>query len=407
MANIYKDLLGEPVTPRTQEEWDQLDYQVTQLFTPHSPIDEQQFFAGRWPMIESLGDTVFQKGQHAIVYGERGVGKTSLANIIQNRIFSKSKRYKIIKRNCTKQSKFKTIWEQLFDDMFVDDGAVPLSSELGNSPGAYQVYKAIDRFPANMRPVFIIDEYDRIRDRATHVKMADTIKYLSDEGIDTTVVIIGVAESVRQLFGGHPSIERNVRQIRMPIMTEDELREIFSTRLRQLSMEMDSRTIQLIVRLSQGLPGYTHLLGQNALRVAISRHSTSVDDSVMPEAMSKTITACDERVHTLYENAVRSLKPSNLYKQVLLACGMADFNERGYFTAKSVIEPLSKVLHRPCGFEVFDRHLREFCSPDRGEVLTRVGRPKTYEYKFRDALLRPFAVIKGVTDGLIDRKDLA
>ena len=210
MSSKINDLFGTVGEPKTQDEWDQLNYLALQLFTPHSPVDEEELFAGRISVVEAVADTVFQKGQHAILYGERGVGKTSLANTIQTKIFARSKRYKIIKRNCIKQSKFKTIWAQLLDEMTVDDGR-PLSTELGENPTAYEIVRAIERFPSNLRPIFIIDEYDRIRDRSTHVKMADTIKYLSDSGVDATVIIIGVAEDVRSLFGGHPSIQRNVR----------------------------------------------------------------------------------------------------------------------------------------------------------------------------------------------------
>lgn len=399
------DLFGKVRSPQTQDEWDAVDYHASQLFTPHAPIDEEQLFVGRIRLVEALLDTVFQKGQHAILYGERGVGKTSLANVIQTKVFSRSKRYRIIKRNCTKRLRFKQIWTQLLDDMSLEDGR-PLSSELGPAPGPYEVLKAIARFHDNMRPIFIIDEYDRVLERATHDKMADLIKYLSDQAIDATVIIIGVAGSVKQLFGGHPSIERNVKQVAMPLMSEAELHLIFDSRLKQLGMTMESDVQQLIVRLSQGLPGYAHLLGQNAARAAIEKHSLKIDATFMPRAMNKAIAGCDERIQEQYAAAVRSTKPNNQYRQALLACAMAEFNERGYFTAASVKAPFSKIMGSEKGFETFNRHLLEFCSEKRGEVLTRVGSPKSYEYKFSTALMRPFVVIKGVADDLITKDDL-
>ena len=45
-------------------------------------------------------------------------------------------------------------------------------------------------------PVF--DEFDRIRDGHVCTLMADTIKTLSDYAIPATVVIIGVADSVKR-----------------------------------------------------------------------------------------------------------------------------------------------------------------------------------------------------------------
>jgi Cdc6-like AAA superfamily ATPase len=100
------DLFGNK-SPQTDDEWNQLDYRAADIFSPHSPIDEEELFVGRIDLVEGLIETVFQRGQHAILYGERGVGKTSLANIIGTKLFTKSKRFSIIKRNCTEAHDFK------------------------------------------------------------------------------------------------------------------------------------------------------------------------------------------------------------------------------------------------------------------------------------------------------------
>ena len=51
---------------------------VAEAFRPAAPIDRRDLFAGRAQQIADLFSIVSQPGQHAIVYGERGVGKTSL-----------------------------------------------------------------------------------------------------------------------------------------------------------------------------------------------------------------------------------------------------------------------------------------------------------------------------------------
>jgi hypothetical protein len=79
--------------------------------------------------------------------------------------------------------------------------------------------------------------------------MADTIKYFADYGSRATIVIVGVAESVAGLFGGHPSIQRNIQQIRMPRMTSDELKTLLHRRLTILGLEMALRVQDLILEL--------------------------------------------------------------------------------------------------------------------------------------------------------------
>ncbi len=66
----------------TQGDFEQTAFMLSTVFKPTVPIDQEQLFAGRQSQIRDVVDTINQQGQHAVLYGERGVGKTSLANMI-------------------------------------------------------------------------------------------------------------------------------------------------------------------------------------------------------------------------------------------------------------------------------------------------------------------------------------
>jgi hypothetical protein len=59
----------------SQDDWDALRSEILEIFTPGAPIDEVALFAGRQPQIRKLRDTLLSKGRHAVVFGEKGVGK--------------------------------------------------------------------------------------------------------------------------------------------------------------------------------------------------------------------------------------------------------------------------------------------------------------------------------------------
>src|SRR5690606_29131012 len=102
-------------------------------------------------------------------------------------------------------------------------------------------------------PIFIIDEFDRLQQEPRRA-FADTIKALSDHAVGATVVLVGVADSVDELFREHASVERALVQIRMPRMSAREIEQILQTGLQRLEMTIDNAAMRRISRLSQGLP---------------------------------------------------------------------------------------------------------------------------------------------------------
>lgn len=63
-------------------DWAAKRFEANQLFTPSTPISVADLFAGRSSQIYRIIDAIGERGRHVILYGERGVGKTSLAQII-------------------------------------------------------------------------------------------------------------------------------------------------------------------------------------------------------------------------------------------------------------------------------------------------------------------------------------
>lgn len=397
-ADLFDGLLAQP-TPKTEEDWRQLEWQAINMFSPHAPIDDQALFAGRTDILFRLIDTVFQRGRHAILYGERGVGKSSLANIVKDQIFSRSHVVKVVKRNCTTAHTFRLMWVHALDDYTIDGKTS--EDYLGPAPNPYDIFKIVDMLPLTERPVFIFDEFDRIGDRSAFPTMADTIKYFADYASRATIIIVGVADNVAELFGGHPSIQRNVQQIKMPRMSPDELRGILGKRLPLLGVELSPDVEDAIIRLSQGLPGYTHLLAQHVISGALKERRLKMDIADLGKAIHTCLSEADETVKDGYFKSVLSTKPANQYKEVLAACAKAQTDERGFFKTADIRGPLSEIMGRDMDIPHYARHLKEFCDSARGPALIKLGKPKSYQYRFADPLLRPYVILRGMADGML------
>ena len=68
--------------PWTTEEKLKRSMVLGQHFKPATPIDNVSLFCGRVRQRQTVVDAINQSGQHVVLYGERGVGKTSLAKML-------------------------------------------------------------------------------------------------------------------------------------------------------------------------------------------------------------------------------------------------------------------------------------------------------------------------------------
>ena len=98
---------------------------AARYFTPTAPIDEKELFAGRRDQVQSVIDVVNQRGQHAVLFGERGVGKTSLANMTSK--FLTVDPLICSRVNCDGLDNFGAVWRKLFNEIEM----VAVSKEIG------------------------------------------------------------------------------------------------------------------------------------------------------------------------------------------------------------------------------------------------------------------------------------
>ncbi len=264
--------------PMTTGERAGLIAKTSDVFSPAAPINRRDLFAGRLKQLERVFDAVSTRGQHAVIFGERGVGKTSLANIVQDIAGSQYADATVVKVNCSQDDDFTSVWRKALGEVtfeYESDGigfkAEPIeeseraSKSLAENPTPNDVRRVLKTIG---RSIIIFDEFDRVK--SGQGLFADTIKTLSDTSSATTLVVVGVAHDIDGLIAEHASIDRALVQILMPRMSLSELHEILNKAMESLTMTMNSDARSLIVLLSQGLPHYTHVLGKASAIQAIN-----------------------------------------------------------------------------------------------------------------------------------------
>ena len=411
---------GPRMTPEEQqqhhEQWTNLALAAGKVFTPTSPIDERSLFAGRDDQVRTIVDVINQKGQHAILYGERGVGKTSLANILSSFLVNPGASILAPRVNCDSTDTFDTVWRKVFDQISLTQaikrvgfGSSPEQTNFvfTNAIGEKQITPDAVRRALTMLsqsatlPILIVDEFDRLPQEPRRA-FADTIKTLSDHSVNATVILVGVADSVGQLIEEHQSVQRALVQVQMPRMSVQEIERIFVTGTAKLGMSVSPVALKRLSKLAQGLPHYAHLLGLNASRAAIENRRKGVLADDVPAATKRAISAAQHSIRSAYDYAVRSPRKDNLFSDVLLACAMAETNELGFFAAQHVRDPMRRVTGKSYEIPSFAQHLNEFCESKRGPILHKAGTRRRFRYRFIDPLLQPFIIMRGLDEKKIN-----
>lgn len=394
--------LGLPSSAEmTDSDWFAKSLEINELFNPSAPVQETELFAGRRAQMDKILDSVFQVGQHIVVYGDRGVGKTSLLNIVRNKIFGASSSNKIfLVTQCLENDDYINIWERTLKNHRWSNGDYAID-DIDSAANPDSIYDILERFNANEGPIIIFDEFDRITDKETKVKVAETIKLLSDRASHSTIIVAGVSRTIRDLISEHESIRRALRQIEMPRMVIREMQDLLKFRLIRVNMTMDSGVEQAILWFAHGMPGYAQLLGKYAAKSAINHKRLNIIDEDLFGSLNDCLEETFESTRHAYYRATHSTQPNALLRESLLACAITPQDEIGSFTAAAVRNPLSKIMGKERDIPDFSRHLKSFCSAERGPILERQGSHKNYHYRFIDPMMQPYIITKGVKDGLL------
>jgi len=387
----------------SREESLRLAFEASEVFTPAVPIDQTDLFAGRTRQVAQIIDAVGQRGQHVVMYGERGVGKTSLAKTLSAllRNFGKSVAAPLV--TCDGTDTFSSLWRKMFAELYTSkevQGAgfatppvklnIALAEQLPDAATPDDIRRILAPLGYGLSIVLIFDEFDRLSDSSLKRLMAETIKVLSDHAVRVTIVLVGVADNIDELLGEHESVGRNIVQIQMPRMQPSQLEQILRKGEQRLGVSFTGDTVATITSLSQGFPSYTHLLGLHSVKEAATDGTRIIESAHAERAIAKAVELADHSIRDAYRKGINSPRKYNLYADVILACALAERDEFGFFQAATIRDPFRKITGKPYEIASFIQHLANLTEKSRGPVLRRSGEKRRYKFRFDNPLMEPF-----------------
>ncbi len=303
----------KPTFPRFQfTAGDQLDVRIADRFagvrmrlrsayTPSQPITDRRMFAGRSEVLTTLIRAIEDQRLHTVLYGERGIGKTSLLHVLTQA--AREARYLVVYVSCGAGSSFDDMFRTVASNIpllfHADYGPTNPESEKGATladllpPEPLSARAASDMLAklTGTRVLVVLDEFDRCESAAFRRSIAELLKNLSDRSVRVQLVIAGVAANLAELVEHIPSIQRNVFALQVPIMMASEVRHLVKNGADSCGLTFDEPATKFIVNVANGLPYLASLLSHHAGLIAVDdgRMAVTTDDvsAAIAEALSE------------------------------------------------------------------------------------------------------------------------
>lgn len=338
-------------------------------FRPAKEVDDPDFFAGRASELARLTDSLHMIGSTPIIYGDRGLGKTSLAlqtryiamgdnellesSGLQDRALDDEDQYLTFFVTCTDSTRdfdglvqllINTIEDADFTEIGHEGRAKRLTErtvsrrvsfkafgaesikkyELEKSRPSYQELSRVEKLQRlvkiivdsyGQRVLIIVDELDRLRD---NIGLASFVKATSSASVK--FILVGIASNINSLLADHQSLERSLLPVRVPLMTDGELTEIVEKAESYLQEEgldisFDHYATLKIIEAAAGYPWFVHVIGLSAMLLAIEEKRKLVVETDVIRAIE---TIGKNQFAQQFSDMYRSIVGSSIQREMVL-----------------------------------------------------------------------------------------
>jgi len=394
------------------------------LLSPSRPIHDVEHLKGRDKELDTIKKCLYAPGRHVFIYGDRGVGKSSLGQTAASQyqaigtppIFSSGSpddTFNTIIGNIVSQFIGQSRLEftnkserhsvelngMRFSELH-EKGALDLAAAIKSVGDAVEILSQIAS-PSQKQSI-VIDEFDTIADPAERNKFAALLKQLGDRSINLKFIFTGIGRSLDELLGAHQSAYRQLETIELLRLGWDARRDIVKSAVAAFGMGLNDDVNWRIAMVSDGYPYYIHLITEKILWAAYSSHE-SVEEigwDLFNHGLADAIMSTTAELRRPYEKAI--LHHSEEFEDIVWATADHDDLLR---STTDIYESYKVIVNkRRDGRTLIDRNrftaqIRKLKTAPYGGVLHQEeGRPGWYSYK--EKMLRGFARMQAQASGI-------
>lgn len=381
---------------------------------PSEEVSDPSQLKGRDGALEQLRDAFETRGMNAFVWGQRGVGKTSLVHTACAKYSDTVCLAAAI--SCDKGSSHIELLNDIYRRV-LNDGKVRLKDPAlkaklsafgvsfeGNKPTARETIEVRsvnhasdllqtilpDDHQTQREWVVIVDEFDLLENKDTINFFTALAKQISVDKVPVKFVFCGVASNLNDLIGSHESVERYLKAVELKPLLNGFIMEIAHFISENFSISLLKGQLTRISQISCGYPHFVHLIMREILIECYQRQV--LDGKISPElfklAVQNAAKGAATRLQVAYDDATK--KGTDNYIEVLWAAADGQHLEKQF---KKINDDYLRIMNSRTSREALsnEKNLRNYLNnltkPSYGSVLMR---GKVGWYKFTDPMFRSY-----------------
>ena len=341
----FQSTAGDQLSPKLSDRFGAARMKLRAAFTPSQPVVDRRMFAGRVDVLTTLIRSLEDQRVHVILYGERGIGKTSLVHVLAQA--ARDARYIVIYSSCGASSNFDELFRAVAAEipLLFHSGFAPTAeeSERGQSvadllpKGQVSPRQVSDVFAKiiGTRVLIILDEFDICESADFRRNIAELIKNLSDRSVRVQLVIAGVAGDLTELVEHIPSIRRNIFALQVPKMTTAEVHHLIENGQTVSSVGYDPTATEFITAVSNGSPYIASLLSHHAGLAAVDKGRLKVVIDDVAVAVDQALVEFQGRISRHSQMQIEKVTKNGVRQILGMLAGSSMFNG-GRFDAADI-----------------------------------------------------------------------
>lgn len=234
-------------------------------FSTAMPVTDRHGLAGRNSELEKLVEAIVVQRKHAVIFGTRGSGKTSLARVFGD--LADESGCIALYGSASGDADFDSLFRPFLSDLPMSAAGQEKARKLMNEPLDVTRLAALLVEDVKQRSILIVDEYDRVQSDEAKTDVATLLKLLTDIHSPVQVVLVGIAGDVDGLIAAHPSLRRHIAPQRVAPIPKQDLERLLMSCAGNARLRLDPDALDALGGAAMGSPYHARLFGMQAALV--------------------------------------------------------------------------------------------------------------------------------------------